>query len=257
MKQPFFQLLFTALVFQASMMVARGAEQKAMTADVSLEQWMMPDGSDASQHWEIHDGMIHLKEPGNQANILTKKLYGDFDLRFEWKIAPGGNSGIKYRVQKYGKRDLGLEYQLYDDVFHAEKLRPKNGTGSIYDLIPPDPAVTRLKPVGEFNQSRILVQGNRIQHWLNGYQIVDATVGSPAWDRAVAASKFADKEQFGENHLGRIMLTDHNSQIWFRNLELTSLETPTVQTKTCPVRPRNCRPRTMRRVGRLRCLFRR
>ena len=99
-------------------------------------------------------------------------------------------------------------------------------------------------PAGEFNCSRIVVWGNRIEHWLNGYLIVSATVGDAEWVRRIADSKFAKIEGFGRNPLGKIMLTDHGSEVWYRNIVLTPLPSP--ETVSYPGR-----------TERLRCLFQR
>jgi len=189
----------------------------------SLDGWTTLDGKPVTKGWEVVDGVLHLNVArGRAGDIVTDREYGDFILCFEWKIAPGGNNGVKYRVRKYGKRTLGCEYQMIDDDGYKVKLPPTGSTGALYDLYEPSPAKV-LNPVGQFNRSRIVVCGNRIEHWLNGRLIVVAHVGSAEWQRRVAASKFAKVPGFGENHDGRIMLTDHNSDVWYRSIELTPL----------------------------------
>lgn len=189
----------------------------------TLDNWTTLDGKPITTGWEVVDGVIHLnKEQGRAGNIITKHEYGDFELSFDWKIAAGGNSGLKYRVQKYGNKTLGCEYQIYDDA-GARKLDPKNSSGSLYDLYEPNEH-KQLNATGEFNSTRIVVRGNHIEHWLNGKQIVAVTVGSPDWDKRVAASKFAEEKDFGENRFGKIMLTDHGSEVWYRNIQIRSLD---------------------------------
>ncbi|MBI2479021.1 MAG: DUF1080 domain-containing protein [Planctomycetia bacterium] len=189
----------------------------------TLDNWTTLDGKPITTGWEVVDGVIHLnKEQGRAGHIITKREYGDFELSFDWKIAAGGNSGVKYRVRDYGNKTLGCEYQIYDDA-DARKLQPKNSSGSLYDLYEPNEN-KQLNATGEFNSTRIIVRGDQIEHWLNGKQILAITVGSPDWDERIAASKFAEEKDFGENHFGKIMLTDHGSEVWYRDIQIRSLD---------------------------------
>src|SRR5688572_11029066 len=163
----------------------------------SLAGWTTLDGGPVTRGWEVADGEIRLnRSAGRGGHIVTAAEFGDFDLSFEWKIAARGNSGLKYRVRKYGNQTLGLEYQISDEP----EGRPvsRKSVGALYDLY--EPAADRLlKPAGEWNTARIVVRGNRIEHWLNGATVVSATVGDEEWARRIGQSKFADQQQFGEN----------------------------------------------------------
>ncbi|MBC8355580.1 MAG: DUF1080 domain-containing protein [Planctomycetes bacterium] len=188
----------------------------------TLDNWTTIAGQPVTTGWEVVDGVIHLnKEQGRAGHIISKHEYGDFELTFDWKIAEGGNSGLKYRVRKYGNKTLGCEYQIYDDE-KASNLPPRGSTGSLYALYEPNES-KQLNPAGEFNSTRIVVCGNWIEHWLNGKRILTAIVGSPEWDERVAASKFSNEIEFGENRYGKIMLTDHGSEVWYRNIQLRPL----------------------------------
>ena len=188
----------------------------------TLDNWTTVSGEPVTTGWEVVDGVIHLnKDQGRAGHILSKHEYGDFELTFDWKIAAGGNSGLKYRVRNYGNKTLGCEYQIYDDE-SAGNLPPRGSTGSLYAIYEPNEN-KQLNPAGEFNSTRILVRGNLIEHWLNGKLIVTAIVGSDEWHERVAASKFDKEEDFGENRFGKIMLTDHGSEVWYRDLQLTPL----------------------------------
>src|SRR5665648_380057 len=135
--------------------------------------------------------------PVEGGDLMTKKTFENFELSFEWKINKSGNSGLKYNVsedmsQKYGSKysALGFEYQLLDDGDEAYKgkLKPSQFSGSLYDLLPAKNIV--LKPVGEFNCSRILVDGNHAEHWLNGMKVLEFEFGSKELDEAYTVSKF-------------------------------------------------------------------
>jgi hypothetical protein len=211
-----------------TVLLARGSSLEAQQTIAlfdgkSLHGWTTLDGRPVTKGWEAVDGMIHLNTDGGRSgDIVTDREYGDFELRFEWKNVAGGNSGLKYRVRKFGNKTLGCEYQIIDDDGYRIKLPPKGSTGSLYDIYEPN-AAKSVNPSGQFNQSRIVVRGNRIEHWLNGKRIVVACVGSAEWNRRFAESKFADVPGFGWNREGRIMLTDHNSEVWYRNIELIPL----------------------------------
>lgn len=187
----------------------------------SLDNWMMPDGKSVTKGWEVLDGAIHLDRGKKRAgHIVTRDEYGDFDLSFEWKIAEKGNSGLKYRVRQYGKKTLGVEYQILDDPkFKNGTPSSKGSTGSIYALYEPNEKKA-LRPASEFNSSRIVVHGNHIEHWLNDELIASANVGDEEWDKRVAQSKFSNAESFARNRFGRIMLTDHGAEAWYRNFKI-------------------------------------
>lgn len=187
----------------------------------SLDNWSLENGKPVPSGWEVNNGTIHRKRGKKRfGNIVTRELYGDFEFSFEWKIAKGGNSGVKYRVQKYGRKMLGYEYQILD-TGKTNQPPSKKDTGSIYALFEPSPDRT-LNPAGQFNTSRIIAQGNHIEHWLNGKLIASATIGSDEWQKRVAESKFNDVPDFGRNAKGRIMLTDHGAEVWYRNLKISS-----------------------------------
>ena len=190
----------------------------------TLNGWVTPDGEPASAGWEVTDGVLHLVGQGS-GMILTDREYRDFDLQFEWKITEGGNSGIKYRVRRYNGAILGIEYQLLDDPKHSDGQIGKGSTGSLYALYAPvvEDGQLPTRPPGEFNQSRIVVRGKRITHWLNGVKLVTANVGNANWHARVAESKFRDREGFGENRSGLIMLQEHGSEVWFRNITIKQL----------------------------------
>jgi len=200
------------------------AQYTNLLANRSFEHWTKQNGQPVDGGWTIgDDGTLHLQ--GRGGNLLTVDDYGDFDLWFEYRISEKGNNGIKYRVRKYGNNWLGLEYQVQDDAAFP-RMADKHRTAALYDIfVPSSPVFTReYKPEGEWNVGHITVQNNRIRHWMNGHLIIDECAGSPRWKDAVANSKFRKHDSFGENRVGKIMLTDHNSEVWYRNVFIRRLD---------------------------------
>jgi hypothetical protein len=218
-------LVTALLIGAASANLARAEDATPSPFDgKSLAGWTTLDGKPVTVGWEAVDGVIHLRKDGQRAgHIVTAQEFGDFQLSFEWKIAPKGNSGIKYRVRNYGNKTLGCEYQVYDDT--KGRVQPKNSAGALYDLYEPN-SEKELKPAGEYNTAKIIVHGDKIEHWLNGKRIVSATVGDEEWQRRVAASKFNDVPDFSRNARGKLMLTDHGSEVWYRNFVFEPLGEP-------------------------------
>ena len=139
---------------------------------------------------------------------------------------PGGNSGVKYLVKegKSGKAGVGFEYQVLDDEKNDDS---KNGAnrqaGALYYLIAPNKS-KQLKPVGEFNQSEIIVRGQHVEHWLNGTKIVECDLGSPELKEDIAKSKFSKITWFGQKRPTVILLQDHGDTVWFRNLKIKTAQ---------------------------------
>lgn len=195
----------------------------------------MPTG-----YWTIEDGTLKKiasgdvprradGQPVEGGDIMTDKTYRNFDLAFDWKISPGGNSGLKYNVSEEistsiggAHSALGFEYQVIDDKGYPGKLKDTQKTGALYDLIPPD-STKQLMPVGEFNHSRIIVQGNHGEHWLNGKKVVEYELGTPLLDSLIAASKFNNVPRFGEHKDGHIVIQDHVDAAWYRNIKIREL----------------------------------
>ena len=211
-------LLMTAMLNQL-----QAQQYSNLLQDRSLSQWMLPNGADVETGWQVDaDGTLHLSGKGD--NIITRNEFRDFDLWFEYRIAEKGNSGIKYRVQKFGSSLLGCEYQIQDDASFPN-LPAKHYTASLYDVIDRSSSIFERKyaPAGEFNVGRIIVQNNHIRHWMNGNLIIDELDCSPRFLDAIEQSKFRNQDGFARNQSGRLMLTDHGSEVWYRNLYIRPL----------------------------------
>jgi hypothetical protein len=171
--------------------------------------------------WEVKDGTIHKLERVRGGDLLSLKRYSEFDLIWDWKIAPKGNNGIKYFVTPE-RNGVGHEYQMLDDVTEREgQDNGKHSTASFYDVLPPFPnKVAALRPAGEWNTSRVYVRGNKVEHWLNGQKVYEYILGSPEVKAAVQKSKFKNVPHFGERVKGHLLLTDHNDETWFRSIKI-------------------------------------
>lgn len=172
--------------------------------------------------WKVVDGAIVRAAEGG--DLVSDRQYGDFDLRIDWKISEGGNSGIFYRGSESEPQIYrsAIEYQVLDNDRHPDG---KNGrdrwASALYGLYAPSKITTR--PVGEWNQTRIVVRGDHVEHWLNGEKVVDVTLGSPDWKARVAASKFKDWPAFGVARSGVIGLQDHGDTVSYRNIRIREL----------------------------------
>ena len=216
-------LLRTFLLSLCLLTAASAEEAKPLFNGKDLTGWTTGDGKPVTAGWVVEaDGVLHRASKGG--DIYTAGEYGDYELSWEWKITTGGNSGLKYRMTKYPDKGwLGCEYQLLDDANHPDgKIGPQRQTASLYDILPPA-ADKPLKPVGEWNTSKVVVKGNTFEHWLNGTKVLAVDLTSGTFLAARAKSKFKAVAGFAENAKGRIMLQDHNDQAWFRNITLKPL----------------------------------
>ena len=173
--------------------------------------------------WKVEDGLLKKIAGEHGGDIITKEQFDDFDFRWEWRIAPKGNNGVKYLVTEQRKGAPGHEYQMIDDEGHPDgKLGPKRQTASFYDVLPPSAERTVNKP-GEWNSSRVLIRGNHVEHWLNGAKVLEYELGSDLVKVALQASKFKTQPGFGTKIKGHLLLTDHADECWFRNLKIREL----------------------------------
>ncbi|MDQ2657411.1 MAG: DUF1080 domain-containing protein, partial [Bacteroidota bacterium] len=182
--------------------------------------------------WEIKDGTLSVLASGggeseNGGDIVTEETFGAFDLQFEFRLTEGANSGVKYFVTESEDNKgsaIGLEYQVLDDAKHPDAKQGVVGNrtlGSLYDLIPSIKITRDAPPIGEWNSGRIVVYpDNRIEHWLNGYKVVEYQRGTAIYNALVARSKYAKWKDFGMADKGRILLQDHGDRVSFRSIKI-------------------------------------
>ena len=175
-----------------------------------------------SPHWTVEDGA--LTTDGQGGDIVSADEFENFDLSLEWKISEGGNSGIFFGVVE-GDYDAiwrtGPEMQILDNDRAEDRFKPSHLAGANYDL--QAPRVAAARPVGEWNLARIRVDHGHVQQWLNGQLVVEYDLWTPAWEQAVAASKFATMPGYGRAHRGHLALQDHGYRVWFRSIRIRAL----------------------------------
>ncbi|MCM4153841.1 DUF1080 domain-containing protein [Arenibacter sp. N53] len=221
-KEQGWELLFDGVSFTGW----RGLGRK----NVQNELWKIEDGSirklNSGEVPSMPDG-----QPIEGGDLMTIDTFDNYELYFEWKILKAGNTGLKYNVseeisQKYGSEysALGFEYQLLDDsdTLYAGKLKPSQYTGSLYDMIAAENATVR--PIGMFNSSRILINGEQVEHWLNGKKVVTYEFGSQHLDSLFKKSKYVDIPGFLEKRNGHIVLQNHKDDAWFRNIKIRKIK---------------------------------
>jgi len=178
-----------------------------------------------SKGWVIEDGAWKTVVKGEHADIMTKSKFKNYELEFEWKTSPGGNSGVMYHViESSGPAwHTGPECQVLDDAKHPDGKNPKTSAGSLYALIAPN-SQKKLKPVGEWNTMKIVAKGKHVEHWLNGAKVVEYQWDSPEVKKLIAQSKFKDLPNFmGSEEGGHIVFQHHGQEVWYRNIRIRDL----------------------------------
>lgn len=187
------------------------------------EHWKNYNQDTISSNWTYQNGILTL-EPGG-GDIVTKEQYQNFDLEIEWKISEGGNSGLFFNVVENDTLGAvyysGPEYQFIDDERHADAKNRKHRSGDNYDV--QQATKETVKPAGEWNLTRLVVNNGKVEHYLNGEKIVEYELGSQAWQDSVANSKFAQMPAYAKADSGHLALQDHGDPISFRNIRIKEL----------------------------------
>jgi hypothetical protein len=222
-----------ALAFTAAGAVAAEAPNTLTAAEKAAGWKLLFDGKSMAgwrgfkvpapdPAWTAKDGALTL-DSKTADDLLSKETFGDFELAFDWKISPKGNSGVMFHVTEDGERTYwsGPEYQVLDN---SRGEPPRQRAGALYDLYEPGQDATR--PVGEFNHSRLVVDRGKVQHWLNGVKVAEYDLGSADFKARVAASKFAAWPQYARAPAGHIALQNHGDAVWYRNIKIRPLPGP-------------------------------
>ena len=174
-------------------------------------------------NWKVEDGTLKTIVNEEGVDIISKETYKDFELELEWKVQSGGNSGIFYFASEKGNHiwQSAPEMQVLDNIFHVDGKRTITSAGALYDLVAPSEAV--VKPLGEFNQVRIVAKNNHIEHWLNEIKILEYDYQSDNFKRLIAKSKFRDMPFFANEIEGAIGLQGDHGEVWYKNIRIRKL----------------------------------
>ena len=189
----------------------------------SLSAWRGYKSDAVPAGWQIADGT--LTKDGSVGDLVSKGEFGDFDLELEWKIGEAGNSGVFYRgTEEYDHIYWSApEFQLLDDIKAEDNKTRLTCAGAVYAVYPSP--VGHLKPVGEWNAARIVARGSHIEHWLNGFKLLEYELGSPDWTARVKGSKFVAYPNYGKAARGHLALQgDHAGSLAFRNIRIKALK---------------------------------
>ena len=221
-----------ALVVSAAPARAQGAENSLTPAEKAAGWRLLFDGRTTKgwrgyrmetlpRGWQVAKGALtRVKQAGD---IITKDKFANFELALEWTISAGGNSGVFYRASEDDDAIYwnAPEMQVLDDARHPDGQSRLTAAGAAYDVYPAPPDV--VKPAGEWNAVRLLVNGSHVEQWLNGVKMVEYEFGSPDWAARVKASKFDSHPHYGRNPTGYIGLQDHGDWVAFRNIKIRVL----------------------------------
>jgi len=213
-------LAITSLLILTSISAVQAQDDWQMLFDgQDLSQWRNYQKSQVSSGWAIKNRELTLVKKG-AGDIISKQQYDNFELSLEWKISSGGNSGVFYHVVENEELPQvyysGLEMQILDN--HGRSEPPLEQAGALFALY--SPVADFTKPVGEFNVARIIVDGDHIEHWLNGHKVVDYQRNSKDFNQQLHESKFATWPVFAKSSLGHIALQDHGDEVAFRNIKI-------------------------------------
>lgn len=190
----------------------------------STSAWRGYLKQDLPEGWQVVDGA--LTRVGKGGDIITRETFDNFELILDWKLAPGGNSGVFFHVKEEPSLPYvwlsAPEYQILDDANHTDGKLLETSAGSNFAVH----AVARraAKKAGEWNTSRLIVAGSHVEHWLNGEKVVEYQLWSNDWANRVAASKFKTMPEYGKSPTGHIALQDHDDWVAYRNIRIRRIK---------------------------------
>ena len=194
--------------------------------------WSKYGGGEVGKAWKIENGELYLDaankagwQTGDGGDIVTNEEFENFHFKYEWKIAPNGNSGVIFLVHESPEYQYpwqtGPEMQVLDNAGHPDAKIISHRAGDLYDLIVSSQET--VKPAGEWNQAEIVINQGKLDLFLNGVNIVSTQLFTPEWEALIAKSKFKDMPGFGKYKKGKISLQDHGDVVHYRNLMIKKL----------------------------------
>lgn len=196
----------------------------------STDGWHSYGKTTLGKAWSVENTTIHfnpaVKEQSEKGDLVTNADYENFHLKYQWKIAKNGNSGVMFNVnddaKKYSQPYLtGPEMQVLDNNGHPDAKIFKHRAGDLYDLIPS--STETVKPASEWNKAEIILNQGKLAFYLNGVKIVETTLWDEAWNKMVAGSKFKSMPDFGKYKSGKIVFQDHGDEVWYKNIMIKAL----------------------------------
>lgn len=195
----------------------------------SLTGWHHFNNPKEIQNWKIENGSLvclGAKGPSGSGDIISNLTFRNFEMRWEWKVDEGSNSGVFYHVvedPKYKRAiETSPEYQIIDDINFPAKIENSQMAGADYGMYAPS-EIKVLKPIGEWNSSRIIFKNGRVEHWLNDIRIVKFKAWTKEWHRLKSEGKWKDYPDYGLSPEGKIGLQDHGNKAYFKNIQLREL----------------------------------
>lgn len=180
--------------------------------------------------WKVEDSALVTQTGVPNIDLVTIDTFTNFDLTFQWKVSKAGNSGVFYNVQEASAHESNngnspnwldnFEFQLLDDINFNDKA-PIRSAGSLYDLI--SPVNKHLKPVGEYNTARLLVNHGHVEQWINGQKVVEYELNSPQINDLISKSKYKENPKFAKSTSGHIMFQHHGQQVWLKDIQVKRL----------------------------------
>lgn len=194
--------------------------------------WSKYGGGEVGKAWKIENGELYLDaankagwQTGDGGDIVTNEEFENFHFKYEWKIAPNGNSGVIFLVHESPEYQYpwqtGPEMQVLDNAGHPDAKIISHRAGDLYDLIVSKEET--VKPAGEWNQAEIVINQGKLDFFLNGVNIVSTQLFTPEWEALISKSKFKDMPGFGKYKKGKISLQDHGDVVHYRNLLIKKL----------------------------------
>jgi len=222
--------ILSALVLFATVQLSNAQKGfKPLFDGKTTKGWHTYNKTTVGSAWQIQDGALHFdlaaKGKDGGGDLVTDKEYGDFHLKYDWKVAPKANSGLIFYVKEapqYGATySTGLEMQVLDNDGHPDGKITKHRAGDLYDLV--KSSSEPVKPVGEWNKAEIISKKGTLTLILNGVEVVKTTLWDENWKNLIAGSKFATWKDWGTFKTGKIALQDHGDEVWYKNILIKEL----------------------------------